>query len=85
MPDGQATMRLGALNPPTRGRVCGFAADGFDPMVISRLREMGFEEGAPIQLLHQGPVWGDPIAVRVDRLTVALRRREADGVLVMID
>ena len=47
-----------------------------------RLLEMGFVEGARIEILHEGPFGRDPLAVRVDDLTVALRRREADVVLV---
>lgn len=47
-----------------------------------RLLEMGFVEGARVEILHEGPFGRDPLAVRVDDLTVALRRRDADVVLV---
>ena len=47
-----------------------------------RLLEMGFVEGARIELMHEGPIGRDPIAVRVDDITVALRRADADVVLV---
>ena len=47
-----------------------------------RLLEMGFVEGAKVEILHEGPFGRDPLAVRVDDITVALRRREADVVLV---
>jgi ferrous iron transport protein A len=47
-----------------------------------RLLEMGFVEGARIELLQEGPFGRDPIAVRVDDITVALRRRDADVILV---
>lgn len=47
-----------------------------------RLLEMGFVEGAQIELLHDGPISRDPIAVRVDQTTVALRRRDAGVILV---
>lgn len=47
-----------------------------------RLLEMGFVEGARIELLHQGPFGGDPIAVKLDDMRVALRRRDARGVFV---
>lgn len=47
-----------------------------------RLLEMGFVEGASLELLHEGPFGRDPIAVRVDDTTVALRRRDADAILV---
>ena len=50
-----------------------------------RLLEAGFVEGARVTLLHEGPMGGDPIAVRLDDMRVALRRREAHGVLVQFD
>jgi len=48
----------------------------------SRLLELGFVEGARIEVLHQGMVGRDPIAVRVDNVTVAIRRREAMAITV---
>lgn len=50
-----------------------------------RLLEMGFVEGARITLLHEGFIGRDPIAVRLDDMRVALRRREAQGVLVRLE
>lgn len=47
-----------------------------------RLLEMGFIEGAHVELLHEGFIGRDPIAVRVNQTTVALRRSEANAVLV---
>ena len=47
-----------------------------------RLIELGFIEGAAVEILHEGIIGGDPIAVRVDNATVALRRREAMAILV---
>ncbi|WP_233023428.1 FeoA family protein [Rhodopseudomonas boonkerdii] len=46
------------------------------------LLEMGFTEGARVEILHQGAIQRDPIAVRVDNITIAVRRREAMAVLV---
>ena len=48
----------------------------------SRLLELGFVEGAEITVLHEGPFRRDPIAVRVNDTTIALRRREAMTILV---
>ena len=50
-----------------------------------RLLEIGFVEGARIEILHEGFIGRDPIAVRLDDMRVALRRREAQGVLVRLD
>jgi ferrous iron transport protein A len=47
-----------------------------------RLLELGFVEGASVEILHEGLVGRDPIAVRVNHATIALRRREAMAVLV---
>jgi ferrous iron transport protein A len=50
-----------------------------------RLLEIGFVEGAHIEILHEGFIGRDPIAVKLDDMRVALRRREAQGVLVRLD
>ena len=43
-----------------------------------RLRSLGFEAGVVVEALHKGILfWRDPIAVRVGRMTVALRRKVA--------
>ncbi|CAA7627264.1 Ferrous iron transport protein A [Candidatus Terasakiella magnetica] len=48
-----------------------------------RLIEMGLVEGAQIEILHEGFPRRDPIAVRVNDHTVALRRAEANAVMVL--
>ncbi|MGV8987171.1 MAG: FeoA family protein [Cypionkella sp.] len=48
-----------------------------------RLIELGFVEGAQVQILHEGLFGRDPIAVRVNGATVALRRREAMAIQVV--
>jgi len=47
-----------------------------------RLIELGFIEGAHIEILHEGLFGRDPIAVRVNDSTIAIRRREAMAVVV---
>ncbi|MDF2119657.1 FeoA family protein [Roseiarcaceae bacterium H3SJ34-1] len=49
----------------------------------SQLIEMGFVEGARVEILHEGAIGRDPIAVRVSGITIALRRREAQAVVVV--
>ena len=49
-----------------------------------RLLELGFVEGAEVEILHEGPLGRDPIAVRVNDYTIALRRREAMAILVSL-
>jgi ferrous iron transport protein A len=50
--------------------------------IESRLIELGFVEGAEVRILHEGPIGRDPIAVRINGTTIALRRREAMAILV---
>ena len=48
----------------------------------SRLNEHGFVEGARVEVLHEGIIGRDPIAVRVENVTIAVRRREAMAIIV---
>jgi ferrous iron transport protein A len=48
----------------------------------SRLIELGFVEGARVEILHEGVIGRDPIAVRVENVTIAVRRREAMAIIV---
>ncbi|MGC8536036.1 MAG: FeoA family protein [Rhizomicrobium sp.] len=50
-----------------------------------RLLEIGFVEGARFEILHEGLIGGDPIAVRIDDTRIALRRRDAMAVVVQSD
>ena len=50
-----------------------------------RLLEFGFVEGARIEVIHEGAIRRDPIAVRLDDMRVALRRRDAAEVLLALD
>lgn len=56
----------------------GLAADEIE----RRLIELGFIEGGHLEVLHEGMIGNDPIAVRISGITVALRRREAMLILV---
>jgi ferrous iron transport protein A len=63
------------------GHAHGVAADE----LLRRLLEFGFVEGARVEILNQGLIFRDPIAVRVDDIRVALRRRDADEIYVRLD
>ncbi|MGE0626995.1 MAG: ferrous iron transport protein A [Hyphomicrobiaceae bacterium] len=56
----------------------GFSAGEIE----NRLIELGFIEGASVEILHQGPIAGDPIAVKVNGTTIALRRHEAMAIVM---
>ena len=59
----------------------GLTADEIE----NRLLELGFVEGAHVEILHEGAFARDPIAVRVNNATIALRRREAMAILAIAD
>jgi ferrous iron transport protein A len=47
-----------------------------------RLLEIGFVEGARFRILHEGLIGRDPMAIKLDDMRIALRRREAEAVAV---
>jgi ferrous iron transport protein A len=57
--------------------------DVLAPPEARRLRELGFDEGVTVSALHAGGLFGrDPIACRVGRMTVAIRRAHASAIMV---
>jgi len=49
-----------------------------------RLRELGFDEGVDVEVLHRATLGRGPIACRIGRMTVALRRRVAGAIHVSL-
>lgn len=47
-----------------------------------RLRELGFDEGVQVEVLHRASLGRGPIACRIGRMTVALRRAVAASIHV---
>ena len=85
-------VRLSAAHPGDRGVIIDVRAEsqagdhGVDnEELLRRLLEFGFVEGAMIEVLHEGLFGHDPIAVRLDDMRVALRRRDAEDVWVKMD
>ena len=85
-------MRLSDLRKGDRGIVIGIVPQGRNgPGDIGheelecRLLELGFVEGARFQLLHEGLIGRDPIALKLDDIRVALRRSEARAVAVELE
>jgi ferrous iron transport protein A len=81
-------MRLGLAKRGYCGVIHHLAADEANSALSaleleSRLIELGFVEGAKVEVLHEGIVGRDPIAVRVENVTIAVRRREAMAVIVV--
>lgn len=83
--------RLSHVKPGDRGVIIEVRAEhttehGVDVHELERrLLEFGFVEGAAIEVLHQGLIGQDPIALRVDDMRVALRRRDAADVWVRLE
>lgn len=77
---------LGGETRGFRGRITGIVTGlggGLPPGELERrLIEFGIVEGARVEILHEGLFSRDPIALRVDTTTVALRRQEALAILV---
>ena len=80
-------MRLGSLKVGVFARIIGIGegAEGEGSEIISRLLEMGFLEGSRLEVIHEAPFGGDPIAVRVRGALIALRRNEANLIRVSLD
>jgi len=75
------TQPLGLMRPGSVGRILAVRSGEGD--VERGLLEMGFVEGACVEVLHYGLLGRDPLAVRINQtMTVALRRGEANTVLI---
>jgi ferrous iron transport protein A len=77
------TISLDQLTVGTKARVTSIAWDQLDQAEAYRLQHFGFDEGVTVEPLHLGPFGRDPIAIRVGRMTVAIRRRHAGAVRVV--
>lgn len=75
-------MRLDQLPLRKLATIAGMDWDGLTRAEAKRLRELGFDEGVTIEALHHAPFGRDPIACRVGRMTVALRRASAAAIRV---
>ena len=90
-PASEAVTRLSEAARGDRGVVLkvlseGDGAGGIEQAELERrLLEIGFVEGARVEILHEGFIGRDPIAVKLDDMRVALRRREGRGVLLKLD
>ena len=77
------TLSLDRLTVGTKARVHAVDWTMLDESESCRLRHFGFDEGITVEPLHLGPFGRDPIAIRVGRMTVAIRRRHASAVQVV--
>ena len=87
-----AAVRLSVARPGDKGVIVDVRAEshpGDHGVAVDelqrRLLEFGFVEGARIEVLHEGAIWRDPIAVRLDDMRIGLRRRDAEDVWILLD
>ncbi|MDL2340177.1 MAG: FeoA family protein [Pseudomonadota bacterium] len=78
-------IHLDQIKLGTSARIVAIDWDSLDAPDASRLRDFGFDEGVAIEALHLGPFGRDPMAVRVGRMTVAIRRKHAAAIRVLPD
>ncbi len=93
--DAAAYVRsLATLRKGSRGTVVSVGSDGVTgPLigdgagstVVRRLLEIGFVPGEQVEVIEEIRPGGDPIAVRIGTSMFALRRREAQAVLVRLE
>jgi len=77
------TISLDLLKVGTRALVAAIDWNSLDEGEACRLKHFGFDEGVAVEPLHLGPFGRDPIAIRVGRMTVAIRRRHASAIRVV--
>ena len=73
---------LDQLKLGTRARIAAIDWAVLGESEANRLRQFGFDEGVSIEPLHLGPFGKDPLAVRVGRMTVAIRKAQARAIKV---
>jgi ferrous iron transport protein A len=74
-------VRLDQLPLRQVSRIASVNWAGLPPREATRLRELGFDDGVAIEALHRGALRG-PLACRVGRMIVAVRRVVAAAVQV---
>lgn len=82
MKDDAAPITLDKLPLRSGGAIVAVDWGMLDERDARRLRELGVDEGVPVEKLHKGPFGIDPIACRIGRMTVALRTAQAAAIAV---
>jgi ferrous iron transport protein A len=77
-------LSLEQLPQRTHATVADIVWDQLAAPEARRLRELGFDQGVDVEVLHRARIGGGPIACRIGRMTVALRRRVAGAVIVSL-
>ncbi|MBL8244129.1 MAG: ferrous iron transport protein A [Rhodanobacteraceae bacterium] len=77
-----ATLRKGESARVLEVRLPAGHGHGHDINLVLRLLEIGFVPGERVRVMALGPGGSEPIAVRVGGTLFALRRHEAEHILV---
>lgn len=72
---------LRSMQVGQKGHVVAIDADG---ELGRRIRDMGLIPGASIAVMGKAPL-RDPVSLRLNGVTIALRNREADHITVEVD
>lgn len=71
---------LETMTRRTAGRVTAVDWDALTPPEGRRLRELGLDVGVEVEVLHRATLGSGPVACRIGRMTVALRRHVARAI-----
>ena len=77
-----ASVTLAKLTPMRAGTVSAIDWHLLGVSEARRLREFGLDEGVEIELLTPSGLFGGPMAARIGRMSVALRRHIGDAIHV---
>lgn len=76
-------MTLDELSTGTAARISKVDWPALAEDEAKRLRALGIDEGAEVTIAHRGILLGrDPLAIRIGRMTVAVRRSHARVIAV---
>lgn len=77
-----ATLRLSDLHRHQDAQVRSVESHGEGDVIAQRLRELGFVEDELVKVVAHAPMGSDPLLVQVGFTRFALRRSEAQRVIV---
>lgn len=78
-----SVVALARLAPGQRATIVGMAPQA-DPVVVGRLRQLGFRQDARVDVIRRAPL-GDPTIYRAADTEICIRRREARLIDVVAD
>ena len=82
-PNSSFARPLDCIEMGRRGRIQRIDWSVLDAAESSRLKHFGFDEGVLVEPLHSGLFGRGPMAVKVGRMTVAIRRTHARAIQVI--